>query len=80
MQNFKMFRELCGDDTLKDVVIVTHMWGEVSWEIGEAREAKLASNDLFFRPVLEKRRQFFQHDDTLGSANAILHLLVWNNP
>ena len=80
MQNFKMFRELCGDDTLKDVVIVTHMWGEVSWEIGEAREAKLASNDLFFRPVLEKRGQFFQHDDTLGSANAILHLLVWNNP
>lgn len=80
MQNFKMFRELCGDDTLKDVVIVTHMWGEVSWEIGEAQEAKLASNDLFFRPVLEKRGQFFQHDDTLGSANAILHLLVWNNP
>jgi hypothetical protein len=37
-RNFKMFREICGENTLKNVVIVTNTWGAVSKEIGEARE------------------------------------------
>ncbi|KAJ3498496.1 hypothetical protein NLJ89_g10213 [Agrocybe chaxingu] len=40
-RNFKMFHELCGDSTLKNVVILTNMWGEVSREVGEARDTDI---------------------------------------
>jgi hypothetical protein len=41
VKNFKMFRKLCGDSALRNVVIVTNMWGEVKPQVGEAREAEL---------------------------------------
>ncbi|KAJ7928770.1 hypothetical protein B0H13DRAFT_1966108, partial [Mycena leptocephala] len=48
---------LCGDDALKNVVIVTNMWGKVGREEGEAREAKLAADDRFFKLALDKGRK-----------------------
>ena len=48
-RNFKM----CGDGTLKNIVIVTHMWGQVSKEVGEAREAKLKKEEKFFKSALD---------------------------
>jgi hypothetical protein len=79
-RNFKMFRELCGDSSLKNVVILTNMWGEVSLQVGEAREAELAREDKFFRPALDKRAQLARHTNTVESAKAILRLLVQKKP
>ncbi|KAJ7031370.1 P-loop containing nucleoside triphosphate hydrolase protein [Mycena alexandri] len=79
-RNFKMFRQLCGDSTLKNVVIVTNMWGEVGREVGEAREAELASDDRFFKPVLDKGARLLRHDNNIASAQAILHYLIGNQP
>ncbi|KAI3607881.1 hypothetical protein WG66_004633 [Moniliophthora roreri] len=79
-RNFKMFRELCGDSTLKNVVIVTNMWGEVGKDVGEAREAELAREDKFFKPVLEKGAQLVRHDNTTETARAILLHLIENKP
>lgn len=79
-RNFKMFRELCGDSTLKNVVIVTNMWGQVSEEVGEARERELASDDLFFKPVLDKGAKMLRHDNTVPSAQNILRHLLNNHP
>lgn len=79
-RNFKMFRQLCGDSTLKNVIIATNMWGEVSREIGEAREAELANEDIFFKPVLEKGARLLRHHNTVESAQAILHHLIGNSP
>ncbi|KAG5651904.1 hypothetical protein H0H81_006985 [Sphagnurus paluster] len=79
-RNFKMFRELCGESTLKNVVIVTNMWGEVSKEVGEAREAELVREDIFFKPVLEKGAQILRHGNTLASAQRILGHLLNNHP
>ncbi|CAK5269653.1 unnamed protein product [Mycena citricolor] len=79
-RNFKMFRELCGDSTLKNVVIATNMWGEGSREIGEAREMELATDDAFFRPVLDKGASMLRHDDGLSSAHAIIRHLLQNKP
>jgi DNA repair exonuclease SbcCD ATPase subunit len=75
-----MFRELCGDRTLKNVIIVTNMWGKVSLEEGEARLAELASQDMFFKPVLDKGGQLVRHDNTLASAQAILQCVIRNHP
>ncbi|KAG2110890.1 P-loop containing nucleoside triphosphate hydrolase protein, partial [Suillus discolor] len=75
-RNFKIFRELCGESSLKNVIIVTNMWSEVKREIGEAREAELASKDKFFKPVLEKGARMLRHDGTLESAHTTLRYLI----
>ncbi|OCH84241.1 hypothetical protein OBBRIDRAFT_786400 [Obba rivulosa] len=79
-RNFNVFRKLCGDGTLKNVLIVTNMWGEVSEEVGSARERELATDDVLFKPILEKGARMFRHDRTLASAHHILAGLINNNP
>lgn len=75
-RNFKMFRELCGESSLKNVLIVTNMWSEVKPEIGEARESELASKDKFFKPAVEKGARMLRHDGTLESAHTTLRYLL----
>ncbi|KAM6490517.1 P-loop containing nucleoside triphosphate hydrolase protein [Amanita muscaria] len=79
-RNFKMFRQLCGDDNLKNVLIVTNMWGEVDPQIGLARENELSSTDIFFKPALERGAQFLRHDNTIESAYDIIRQVMKNHP
>ena len=46
----EMFRGLCGDDCMSNVVLVTTMWSEVTAEDGERRERDLCEN--FWRPMI----------------------------
>lgn len=75
-----MFRKLCGDDALKSVVIVTNMWGEVDLERGEERENELRTDPVLFKPAVDKGAQMLRHDNTLASAQAILHHLINKRP
>ena len=75
-----MFRKLCGDNTLQNVVIVTNMWGEVDPQVGEAREAELMREDIFFKPVLEKGARMVRHKNTAPSAENIIRLVLDNHP
>ncbi|KAM6490519.1 P-loop containing nucleoside triphosphate hydrolase protein [Amanita muscaria] len=79
-KNLRMFRELCGDSSLKNVVIVTNMWGEVAHQLGEERETELASQDFFFRPVLAKGARMMRHNNTHQSAKDILQSVMENAP
>jgi len=73
-----MFRELCGDSSLKNVILVTNMWGEVSKDVGEAREKELITN--FFKPVLDKGAQLDRHRNTAQSAHDIIRRIMRNRP
>ncbi|KAI6038796.1 P-loop containing nucleoside triphosphate hydrolase protein [Pisolithus marmoratus] len=75
-RNFHIFRELCGESTLSNVLIVTNMWGNVDPKIGEERERELATSDKLFKPVLEKGAQLLRHDNTAASAHTILRNLI----
>ncbi|KAI6098405.1 P-loop containing nucleoside triphosphate hydrolase protein [Pisolithus croceorrhizus] len=77
-RNFRIFRELCGESTLNNVLIVTNMWGNVDSKTGEERERELATNDKLFKPVLEKGARLLRHDNTEASAHAILRNLINN--
>ncbi|KAH8797175.1 P-loop containing nucleoside triphosphate hydrolase protein [Flagelloscypha sp. PMI_526] len=77
-KNFRMFRELCGETTLKNVVIVTNRWGEVTEELGQAREAQLAGE--FFKAVLEKGGRMLRNSNTLESAHDIVRAILKNQP
>jgi len=79
-RNFNMFTQLCGEDSLKNVALVTNMWGEVSAEVGEAREAELRGRDIFFKPALDRHARLLRHENTLESARSILRYLMGNHP
>ena len=75
-----MFRELCGDDNLKNVLIVTNMWGEIDPQVGLARESELSSKDIFFKPAVDKGAQLLRHENTVGSAHTIIRQVMKNHP
>jgi hypothetical protein len=52
VRNFKTFRNLCGEPTLKNTIAVTNMRGRVEKDASEDREKELAK--VYFRPALEK--------------------------
>jgi hypothetical protein len=77
-RNFKIFRELCGETSLKNVVLVTNMWGDVSHAVGEAREKELTS--IFLKPALEKGAQMVRHHNTEQSAHDVIRHIMNNHP
>ncbi|KAF9498950.1 hypothetical protein BDN71DRAFT_257740 [Pleurotus eryngii] len=79
-RNFRMFRKLCGDDSLRNVVLVTNMWGQVPVDVGEAREKELKEEDVFFKPVLDEGAQIKRHNNTLTSAHEILRSVAFKDP
>ena len=78
VKNFKMFRELCGEKTLKNIVIVTNMWGQVTPEKGASREQQL--KDEYFKAAIEKGARMCRHTNTPKSARAILRGILDNQP
>ncbi|KAJ3484493.1 hypothetical protein NLI96_g5619 [Meripilus lineatus] len=79
-RNFRMFRKLCGDETLKNVLVVTTMWDSVTLQLGNARETQLKSDDRFFKPVLDQGGAMVRHDNTREGAQAILRRILNNHP
>ncbi|RXW16025.1 hypothetical protein EST38_g9821 [Candolleomyces aberdarensis] len=80
--NFSIFRKLCGESSLKNVVIVTSMWSRLpSTEEGRRRVAELASLDDFFKPAIAKGAMMMHHiQDTVPSAHGILRQILKNHP
>lgn len=79
-RDFRMFQELCGEEAYPNVIIVTNMWGTVTEEDGIAREQELASKNIFFKPILDKRAKMLRHDNTKHSAHQIIQNLVDKGP
>jgi len=73
-----MFRKLCGDSTLKNVILVTNMWGKVEQNVGESRERELA--DIYFKPALDKDAQLVRHHNTTQSSHDIIRRIMKNDP
>lgn len=78
VRNFKMFRKLCGESTLKNVVLMTNMWGRVEKDVGEGREKELA--EVYFKIALEKGAQLARHHNTTQSAHEIIRRIMKNDP
>lgn len=47
-----MFRELCGDSILTQVVLVSTMWGELAIDDGMSREKEL--EEFYWKPLIER--------------------------
>lgn len=79
-RSFKLFRNLCGDASLKNVVIVTNMWDNVTLEEGQAREEELSTDNRFFKPALDEKAIMLRHDNTTESARGIIRTIFANHP
>jgi len=80
VKNFRMFRELCGESTLKNVVIVTNMWEGIDRQVGKEREEELKTKPIFFEPAISKGARMARHENTVDSAKKILRLVLCNRP
>ncbi|KAJ2922057.1 hypothetical protein H1R20_g15031, partial [Candolleomyces eurysporus] len=80
--NFGIFRGLCGDPFLRNVVIMTNMWSRLSTEMeGHRRVAELASLDDFFKPAMASGAVMMHHaKDTVDSARAVIRQILKNHP
>lgn len=79
-RNFTIFKQLCGDEFLKNVAVVTSMWSEVTSSVGEAREAELRDQEMFFKPVLAQGARLLRLDRKLESGQAILRSMILQQP
>jgi hypothetical protein len=74
MKNGRMFRRLCGDRALKNMLLVTTHWDEVKTNIGEAREAELCGD--FWKDMIAGGAEVVRFDRTRGAAFEILQKLI----
>lgn len=75
-RNLRMFHKLCGQDSLKNVVIVTTMWDKATLDDGERRERELKSSETLFKPLLDEGAVMCRHDGTRASALGIIDYLL----
>ena len=70
-----MFRELCGPEVYKNVVVLTTYWDQVpSHEAGVGREKQLKSK--YVAKLVEGGAHFMRHDRTVESTHKVLrHIL-----
>ncbi|KAG8736014.1 hypothetical protein FRC10_009887 [Ceratobasidium sp. 414] len=81
-RNFRVFRELCGPDALKNVVIATNMWQDPAGEAELAREQELQNSPIFFQPVLAKGARMKRYVRSRGAEGAhdIIRMIMQNMP
>ncbi|CAG9940299.1 unnamed protein product [Clonostachys rosea f. rosea IK726] len=75
-KNLLMFRQLCGEDALKKVVLATTMWDKVPTEEGEKREKELVDTQEFWGWMLQKGSSCSRHTNSEDSAKRIVQTLV----
>ncbi|KAL7270430.1 hypothetical protein RUND412_006869 [Rhizina undulata] len=76
MKNLKMFRTLCGDNNLTNVVLVTSMWDNVAADVGQRRERELISTGNFWGGMIRMGARAARWDKTTKSARDIVLKIV----
>lgn len=75
-RSFGWLKRICGDQTLRNVALVTNMWGNVDPEVGAARERQLAAE--FVKPALDNGAQLIAHHNTTESAYHVIRAILKN--
>ncbi|CAI7627168.1 unnamed protein product [Penicillium glandicola] len=75
-RNIQTFRDLCGEDALKKVILVTTMWDKIQSNEGDMRERQLKDTRDFWGWMLSKGSTCHRHDNTETTARDIVHQLA----
>ena len=79
-KNFHKFQQLCSEETLRNVIIVTHSPGSDDSSIDEACQTLLCTSDMFFKSALALNARMSRHDGSRESAMDILDLILKDDP
>ncbi|KAK0710708.1 hypothetical protein B0H67DRAFT_263866 [Lasiosphaeris hirsuta] len=76
--NMRLFRELCGDESMASVVLATTHWSRSAGERAaqESRHEQLVADDAFWRRMERNGARVFKHDRGETTARAIVHYLL----
>ena len=72
LNNLRMFRKLCGDNNLKNVILATTKWSEPPKPEEESRKKELCSNDEFWALMVEEGSMVREFYNTKASARALV--------
>lgn len=72
LQNLRMFRKLCGDDNLQNVILATTKWGITTESDALAREEELCSNNEFWGLMIKDRAMVERFENTKDSARYLV--------
>jgi hypothetical protein len=67
-RNIMMFKKLCGDNALKNVILATTMWDLVGEDVGAARVKQLIDTKDFWGYMASNGSQVYRHNNTYQSA------------
>ena len=73
-RSFGWLKRICGEQTLRNVVLTTNMWGNVDPEVGATRERQLAEE--FVKAALNEGAQLLRHQNTTESAHDIIRVIL----
>ncbi|KAE8444245.1 hypothetical protein EG329_000745 [Mollisiaceae sp. DMI_Dod_QoI] len=75
-KNLMMFKKLCGEDALKNVILGTTMWDKVTTAQGEERELQLTSTPDFWGWMISKGSVVHRHAGDRQSAMRLLEHFI----
>ena len=73
-RNLRMFQKLCGQDSFKNVIIVTTMWDRVTLVEGQQREQELMLGDDLFKALVDGGATMARHDGNRLALDVIQDL------
>jgi len=76
IENYQLFRKICGDMAVENVAIVTNMWEKVPPDTGAQREQELRQR--YFEDSIRRGARMCRHDNTAISAQRILLEILRN--
>ncbi|KAK1990650.1 P-loop containing nucleoside triphosphate hydrolase protein, partial [Colletotrichum falcatum] len=75
--NVVLFRQLCGADNLKHVILVTTMWDKLEDDkTGASREKELVEKEDFWGHMVKKGSRVVRHDGTAESTRRIIDMFL----
>lgn len=76
LRNLRMFKELCGEDAYKHVVLATSMWSKENPRVAEGREQELINDGGFWKVMKERGSSVMRWLGGADSANDIVERLL----
>jgi hypothetical protein len=76
MRNLRMFKKLCGNDSLGSVVLATTWWDRVDPNIGVKREKELIDTEEFWGGMVKNGSKVFRHLGNLQTGMEIVNYLI----
>jgi hypothetical protein len=76
MRNLRMFKALCGDNSLASVVLATTRWRNVDRDEGLLREQQLCTSPKTWKRMIDFGSKVMRQDQDENSASEILQYLI----